>query len=262
MVAADSRMGIIGGTIGYRMLRFLSGRTKGNNEYTAYQERSKVEVLFGPEIWKEFEGKSVIDFGCEGGHEAIEVAKHGARKVIGLDIYEPSIAGARRNAEAAGVADRCVFAFETSEQVDVIMTLDAFEHFDDPPEVLRVMAGLLRPGGYVLACFGPTWYHPLGGHGFSIFPWAHLVFTEGVFMRWHRDTCKDNVRRFSEVRGGLNQMTVRSFEKIVAQSPFRIESFEAVPIRKLRLFANRLTREFTTAVVKCRLELKDNGLSS
>jgi SAM-dependent methyltransferase len=251
-------MGLIGGTIGYRLLRFLTARTVGNNEYTAYQGRSKVEVLFGPQVWKELAGKVVMDFGCESGYEAIDVALHGAKKVIGLDIYEPSIAGARRNAEAAGVADRCVFSTETSEKVDVIMTLDAFEHFQDPSAVLVEMAGLLKPGGYVLACFGPTWYHPLGGHGFSIFPWAHLVFTENAFMRWHRDSCKDGATKFSDVRGGLNQLTIRGFEEIVAKSPFRVESFEAVPIRKLRPFANRLTREFTTAVVKCKLYLKNN----
>lgn len=254
-------MGVIGGTVGYRLLRFLSPGTTGNNEYTAYQENSKVEVLFGPQIWKELEGKVVLDFGCETGIEAIDLVQHGVRKVIGLDLYESSLAGARRRAEAAGVADRCVFTTQSNEKVDVIMTIDAFEHFENPLGALSVMAGLLKPGGYVLACFGPTWYHPLGGHGFSIFPWAHLVFTEKAFMRWYGDFSKDGARRFGEVRGGLNQMTVRAFEKIVARSEFRFESFEAVPIRKLRPFANRITREFTTAVVKCRLIAKDNALS-
>ena len=36
------------------------------------------------------------------------------------------------------------------------------------------------------ASFGPPWYHPLGGHIFSVFPWAHLVFSEKVLLRWRK----------------------------------------------------------------------------
>jgi hypothetical protein len=133
------------------------------------------------------------------------------------------------------------------------MTMDAFEHFADPAAILRTMRGLLKEDGHILACFGPTWYHPLGGHGFSIFPWAHLVFTEKAIMRWYGEFSRERATCFGEVRGGLNQMTISRFEKIVSQSGFRFESFDATPIRKLRPLQNRLTREFTTAVVKCKL---------
>jgi SAM-dependent methyltransferase len=212
-----------------------------------------MEVLFGSDIWRELANKTVVDFGCESGIEAIDMAKHGVARVIGIDIREEPLAGARRAAEAAGVADRCSFTTRLDEKVDVVVSLDAFEHFADPAAMLKVMRNLLRDDGYVLTCFGPTWYHPLGGHGFSVFPWAHLLFTESVLLRWHRDVYGSTAYRFEEVPGGLNQLTLRRFTQIVAQSEFRVETFEAVPIRKLRRFANRLTREFTTAVVKCKL---------
>src|SRR6185369_15619049 len=112
---------------------------------------------------------------------------------------------------------------------------------------------LLKDDGYILTCFGPTCYHPLGGHGFSIFPWAHLVFSEKVLMQWYREKYKREGRRFGDVRGGLNQLTIGRFEKIVAQSEFELKSFELVPIRRLGAVSNRLTREFTTAVVRARL---------
>lgn len=245
-------MGLLGGTIGYRLLRYLSPGSTGNNDYTAYQDRSKLEVLFGEDIWDEFANKTVIDFGCEGGIDSVEIAQHGAR-VIGIDLYENSLERARQRARTAGVEDRCSFVLETREKVDVIMSLDAFEHFTDPAAVLKIMKNLLKPDGYVLACFGPTWFHPLGGHGFSIFPWAHLVFTEAAFMRWYSEFAPEKPTSFSEVRSGLNKMTIRRFQKIIATSDFRFASFETVPIRKLRPFANRLTREFTTAVVRCKL---------
>ena len=115
------------------------------------------------------------------------------------------------------------------------------------------MDTLLKPSGEVLVSFGPTWYHPLGGHGFSVFPWAHLLFSEKALIRWRSTFKTDGATRFSEVAGGLNQMSIAKFEKFVADSPFRFATLEPVPIKKLQAFHNRCTREFTSAIVRCRL---------
>jgi hypothetical protein len=84
------------------------------------------------------------------------------------------------------------------------------------------------------------------------------VFTEKALIRWRSDFKSDGATRFHEVEGGLNQMTVRRFEQLVRHSDFEFERFQAVPIRKLRWLANRATREFTTAVVRCRLVPRRN----
>jgi hypothetical protein len=115
------------------------------------------------------------------------------------------------------------------------------------------MRQALKDSGAVIAAFGPTWYHPLGGHLFSVFPWAHLIFTEKALIRWRSDFKTDGATSFREVGGGLNQITIRRFKRIVAQSPFRFAEFEARPIRPLKPIANRLTREATTSIVCCRL---------
>jgi SAM-dependent methyltransferase len=247
-------MGIIGGSVGYHLLRRISadGET-GYCDGSAYEGVSKLETLLGEKIWAETKDKVVIDFGCGDGEDAVEVAKRGAKRVIGIDIRERALANARRRAEARGVADRCVFTTRTDEKADVILSIDAFEHFDDPAEILRIMRRLLKDNGCIIAAFGPTWYHPLGGHLFSPFPWAHLIFTEESLIRWRSDFKTDGATRFREAEGGLNQMTIRHFESIVAQSDFKFGEFEPVPIRKLKPIANRLTREFTTAIVRCKL---------
>ena len=105
----------------------------------------------------------------------------------------------------------------------------------------------------MLLTFGPTWLHPLGGHLFSVFPWAHLVFTEPALIRWRARFRKDGATRFREVEGGLNQMTIRRFERLVAESPLEFEAFEAVPIRRLRPIAPLLPRELCTSFVRSRL---------
>jgi SAM-dependent methyltransferase len=247
-------MALIGGPIAYRLLRRISidGET-GYCDGSAYDGVSKIETLLGKRIWDDTRDKVVIDFGCGDGEDAVEVAKRSAKKVVGVDIRIRALERARARAAAEGVSDRCVFTTATEEKADVILSLDAFEHFDDPAEILRIMRRLLKDDGVIIAAFGPTWYHPLGGHLFSPFPWAHLVFTEKSLIRWRSDFKTDGATRFCEAEGGLNQMTIRRFESIVAASDFRFAEFEPVPIRKLRPVANRLTREFTTAIVRCKL---------
>jgi len=247
-------MGFIGGTVGYHLLRRIS--TNGDTGYcdgSAYEGVSKIETLLGKRIWQETKDKVVIDFGCGDGEDAVEVAKRGARKVVGIDIREHALARARQRAAQQGVTDHCAFGTKTDEKADVILSIDAFEHFDDPGEILRIMRRLLKDDGCVLAAFGPTWYHPLGGHLFSPFPWAHLIFTEKSLIRWRSDFKTDGATSFREVDGGLNQMTIRRFHSIVAESDFKFADFEPVPIRRLKPIANWLTREITTAIVRCKL---------
>jgi hypothetical protein len=55
------------------------------------------------------------------------------------------------------------------------------------------------------------------------------------------------------VAGGLNQMSIARFERLVAASKFRIEEMETVPIRPFKPLHSRLTREFTTAMVRAKL---------
>jgi SAM-dependent methyltransferase len=237
----------------YKILKAISPGEPSACSGAAYAGKSKLAVLLGPEFLEDIKGKSVVDFGCGEGAEAVEIAVNGALKVVGIDIREQLLETARHNALAAGVQDNCKFGVSTQEQADVIVSLDSFEHFADPYEVLNIMALLLKPHGEVIASFGPTWYHPLGGHLFSVFPWAHLLFSEEALIRWRSDFKTDGATKFGEVAGGLNQMSIRKFENFVADSPFELTELDLVPIRKLRRFHNRITREFTTALVRCRL---------
>jgi SAM-dependent methyltransferase len=247
-------MAIIGGTLGYRILRRVGGHGgKRRCGGDAYLRRNKLETLLGPNVWDEIRGRTVIDFGCGEGAEAVELAKRGAASVTGIDIRENVLERARAAAAAAGVADRCTFTTATTGRADVIISIDAFEHFADPAAVLRAMRDMVTPDGCVLASFGPPWLHPLGGHLFSVFPWAHLVFTEGALIRWRSDFKTDGATRFGEVEGGLNQMTITRFHRLVEESPFRFATFEPVPIRRVRWLHNPVTREFFTSVVRCKL---------
>ena len=246
--------GVIGGQLGYRLLQLIAGVSHDDGPHPiAYENKSKLEVLFGPDVWPLIEGRHVIDFGCGNGVETIDMARHGAKRVIGLDIREKVLAAGRKAAQTAGVDDRCIFAAETAEPADVIVSIDGFEHYGDPEGALGLMRRMIRPDGRVLIAFGPPWFHPLGGHLFSVFPWAHLVFTERALIRWRSNFKFDGATRFCETDGGLNKMTVRRFCRLVPASGFDVETFEAVPIRRRAWLSNPLTREFMTSIVRCRL---------
>lgn len=238
--------------IQYRILKKISPAGPDCSG-SVYEGKSRLALLMGDKIFDRFAGKVVVDFGCGDGTDAVEMAQKGAGRVIGIDIREDVLEAARQKAIGAGVQNHCVFVSKTEELADIIVSVDAFEHFADPAGILSIMNSLLRPAGEVLVSFGPTWYHPLGGHLFSVFPWAHLIFSEKALIRWRCTFKTDGATRFGEVAGGLNQMTVAKFEDLVARSPLRLASLELVPIRRLRRLHNRFTREFTTAVVRCRL---------
>jgi len=80
----------------------------------------------------------------------------------------------------------------------------------DPARILRGMNTLLQPADEVLVSFGPTWYHPLGG------------------------------RLFSEVSGGLNQMTIAKFEESIAGSSLRFASLRACTHQEASTFSQPL----------------------
>ena len=265
----------LGGAFGYWLLKRLSKRpTPGGADVPhGPAGAEKLERLLGRGVLDRFVDKTVFDFGCGEGKEAVAVAVAGARCVVGADVLNDRLAAARRHAEEARVADRCLFlhAIDDADEItrlagtfDSAFSLDAFEHFDDPGAVLKEFRRLLVPGGELLVSFGPPWKHPYGSHMryFIRWPWAHLVFDEPTLLRvraLHRD---DGARRFGEVDGGLNQMTLARFKRLVSESGFAMRSFRAVPLSTrfvertptpLKLLTLPGVREYFTSVVLCEL---------
>lgn len=214
---------------------------------------SKLGRYFGSEIFRELANKTVIDFGCGAGDNAIELAANGCQRVIGIDIQEHLLERGRCEAARLGLSDLVTFTTKVAQKADVVLSTDAFEHFGNPAGILKIMRGLLKDDGYALVEFGYPWYHPLGGHLFSVFPWAHLLFTEKALIRWRSDFKTDGATQFHEVAGGLNQMTLRRWERLVTESDFQFGSYELTPIRVTRHLHCALTRELLTSVICAKL---------
>jgi hypothetical protein len=87
---------------------------------------------------------------------------------------------------------------------------------------------LLKPGGHLPMSFEPPWYSPVGAHLRSIcaWPWLQLFFSEEALLRARARFRSDGAKRFSEIEGGLNQMSVSRFERLSKNSGFRIEQLD------------------------------------
>jgi SAM-dependent methyltransferase len=223
--------------IQYRLLRTISPGEPNICTGEFYEGKSKLEIMLGHEFLGTIPGKTFIDFGCGGGSEVVELARLGANRVIGIDIREDLLQLARQRAHAAGFSKICHFATSTNELAHVVVSIDAFEHFGDPLAVLHTIDTLLYPRGEVIASFGPTWYHPRGGHLFSVFPWAHLLFSEKALIRWRSDFKTDGATRFSEVAGGLNHNDNQKIQEPDTGQPVQTCCSGAGTDQKIETFA-------------------------
>jgi 2-polyprenyl-3-methyl-5-hydroxy-6-metoxy-1,4-benzoquinol methylase len=262
----------LSGKLGFWALRSLAkspiadppGRQSLREE--DFADTGKLERYFGQDIWTRLTGKVVLDFGCGQGKEAIIAALHGAQRVYGIDIRDASLEIAKQSSMEHGVQEQCVFlngmsqnsqVREISEQIEVAYSLDSFEHFSEPQQILDQIYSLLTPGGELYVSFGPPWKHPFGCHMFFLnsLPWMHFIFREETIMAVRARYRHDGAMRFGEVEGGLNQMTVERFIRLAEDSKFQIEKLRLIPIKGLTwLVRNHSIREYFTSVVQCVLK--------
>jgi ubiquinone/menaquinone biosynthesis C-methylase UbiE len=100
-------------------------------------------------------GASVLEVAPGPGYLAIELAKLGDFRVVGLDISQSFVEIARQNAKDAGVAvtfhqgNASSMPFE-ADSFDFIVCKAAFKNFAEPVEALNEMHRVLKPSGKAL----------------------------------------------------------------------------------------------------------------
>ncbi len=219
---------------------------------------------FGPDIWERLKGKRVLDYGCGYGTDVVACAARGIN-AAGIEVQPALVDGARERSKKLGFD--CLF-FHTGENVglvgafDYVLSVNCFEHYLDPRDVLECMSQFLKPAGVVLIYFSPPWLHPYGAHSqqMTALPWIHLIFSESTVMQVRADYYEKKATCYEEAAGGLNRMTIAKFKRIVADSRFVFCSFELLAARKLD-FMTRIpgVRELFTAAVRAELALRESA---
>jgi ubiquinone/menaquinone biosynthesis C-methylase UbiE len=200
-------------------------------------------TLFSPFV--SFKDKTVLEVGCGTGYLLDGFLGHEPFRAIGADISEESLMRARQR-----YGDRIQFVQSTptcipipSETVDIVYTIDTVEHLSRPREIFLEIARILKPGGFVLAHFGP-FRNPYGSHMEDIipFPWPHILFSmktlRGVAARlydspYYSVACYSIDERTGQKKPNpyldsafwdtfLNHMSIRRFNRLCKELPFRM----------------------------------------
>jgi ubiquinone/menaquinone biosynthesis C-methylase UbiE len=100
-------------------------------------------------------GSRILEVAPGPGYLAIELARLGDYRVVGLDISKTFVRLATENAHKAGVqvafhhGDAAAMPFD-AESFDLVVCRAAFKNFSLPVEALKEMWRVLRPGGKAL----------------------------------------------------------------------------------------------------------------
>ncbi len=185
-----------------------------------------VSTIF-PKIQEEVSGKDVVDYGCGRGILSLDLSEV-ARLVYAVDIRPHPEAFSGRPNIISGYPE-----IVPPRSADFVLSLNAFEHYSDPKKILLHWRRILKPTGRVYLSFGPPWYHPYGAHleYLTRLPWIQLWCPEPLVMAWRSRHRTDGAKRYQEVEGGLNQMSLRKCDKLLIETGFRITSSRTVPIK-------------------------------
>lgn len=124
--------------------------------YDNNTKRSRLEEMnaYAKEVAKHIQdGCCVLEVAPGPGYLAIELAKLGKYRIIGLDISEDFVEIARRNAIEAGVEEQIEFRQGTVADIpfpdntfNFVICTAAFKNFKEPLNALNQMHRILQPG--------------------------------------------------------------------------------------------------------------------
>lgn len=140
-----------------------------NKVYQKGEKKHYTKLLFSKtmpndvkEVLKEMKwhGKMVVDVGCGTGLLAYHIARRGA-KVLGIDFSKEAIKIAQSTYKHPNLEFRCMDFRDLTSKFDVVVSIGAIEHMDNPLGVLKRLKNHVKQGGSLIilllyARIGPT----------------------------------------------------------------------------------------------------------
>jgi SAM-dependent methyltransferase len=147
---------------------YVHGYHPRENERLQDQAGTLVDLLHSDTSYPS--GSVVLEAGCGVGAQTVTLAQRspGAR-FTSIDVSRDSLAEARRRSDTAGLTNvqfqrADIFALPFApESFDHVFVCFVLEHLSRPAEGLKILNGLLRPGGTMTVIegdHGSTYFHP------------------------------------------------------------------------------------------------------
>jgi SAM-dependent methyltransferase len=182
----------------------------------------------------DFKNAIVLDVGCGHGRMCIDIAKEGAKKVIGIDINDRLIDFAKENltrnfpdlVEKVEFHSIALSDLNFIKNFDFIISKDSFEHIQELDKMLSNMHDRLKPGGKIFSGFAPLYNSFYGDHKRTkaIFPWFHLIIPESLLI-WRLNRNRSvKIKRIEDL--GLNKYSLKDYKRIFNASPLSITTFK------------------------------------
>jgi 2-polyprenyl-3-methyl-5-hydroxy-6-metoxy-1,4-benzoquinol methylase len=110
------------------------------------RRRDEVLTLFS---WLNLERPRILEIGCGNGWLAEQLLSFGP--ITGVDIADKAIQEARRRVSSAEFHSGNILEMRLPHNsFDVVVTLETFSHVADQPQLIEVIANLLRDRGYLI----------------------------------------------------------------------------------------------------------------
>ncbi len=211
----------------------------------------------------------VLDYGCGPGFQSVAMRiECGAKSVFGLDIVDEWIPICEQRARQAKCEQQVFFGTKAPSHLqgnfDVVVSLNAFEHYKNPELELRHMCRQLKRDGLILLAFAEPWYSHSGSH-FNNYtnipvlnrpvPWLNLLFSDRAMLTLRSRFREERPQTIEDSPGGLNRMTVARFERIIGASGMNVRSIKLFATCGIPLITRvPVLRELLTSAVSCVLQ--------
>ena len=150
---------------------YVHGYDPGENERLRDQAGTLVGLLHSDTSYPC--GSQVLEAGCGVGAQTVTLAKRSPDAAFtSIDVSADSLAEARRRVDRAGLRNvelrqADIFALPFSaESSDHVFLCFVLEHLPRPVEALKILTGLLRPGGTITVVegdHGSAYFYPESG---------------------------------------------------------------------------------------------------
>lgn len=131
--------------------------------------------------------KAVLEFGCGTGELSILLSRHGAKKVIGIDVSDPAINEAKKNVEQIRIKNIEFISGNIMDMdwnyplQDMIISNSVLHYIPgDLQPILKQLHRILKPNGTLLATFEVSNRFNL----VRIFQWINLLFIPKVIQNF------------------------------------------------------------------------------